>query len=183
MRDFTVQRAADTADEIWLVEHPPVFTLGLNGKKEHLLSPGAIPVVETDRGGQVTYHGPGQLLVYLLIDIKRQNIGPRQLVSILENAMIQTLAQYGLKAQAKADAPGVYINNEKIGSIGLRIKKGCSYHGLSLNNHMDLTPFQAINPCGYPGLKVTQLFDQGIDVSLQALALPVVSSLLQDLST
>jgi len=174
MQQFTATRTSETVDEIWIVEHPPVYTLGLNGKPEHLLNPGQIPVVETDRGGQVTYHGPGQLIVYLLVDVKRLKLGPRQLVAVLENAMINTLAQYGIGSQAKAKAPGVYIDDKKIGSVGLRIKKGCSYHGLSLNNQMDLSPFQGINPCGYAGLEVTQLADQGVDILTHELAVPVI---------
>jgi len=174
MQQFTAIRTSETADEVWIVEHPPVYTLGLNGKQEHLLNPGKIPVVETDRGGQVTYHGPGQLVVYLLADIRRLKVGPRQMVSVLENAMINALAQYGVDSQAKADAPGVYINEKKIGSVGLRIKKGCSYHGLSLNNQMDLSPFRRINPCGYAGLEVTQLADQGVDILTHELAVPVI---------
>ncbi len=174
MQQFTAIRTSETADEVWIVEHPPVYTLGLNGKQEHLLNPGKIPVVETDRGGQVTYHGPGQLVVYLLADIRRLKVGPRQMVSVLENAMINALAQYGVDSQAKADAPGVYINEKKIGSVGLRIKKGCSYHGLSFNNQMDLSPFRRINPCGYAGLEVTQLADQGVDILTHELAVPVI---------
>ncbi len=174
MQQFTTERTPETTDEIWVVEHPPVYTLGLNGKQEHLLDPGLIPVVATDRGGQVTYHGPGQLVVYLLADLKRLKIGPRQLVSILENAMINTLAQYGVDSQAKTEAPGVYIEEKKIGSVGLRIKKGCSYHGLSFNNQMDLSPFRRINPCGYAGLEVTQLADQGVDILTHELAVPVI---------
>ena len=177
MQDFTVSRAPETTDEIWQVEHPPVFTLGLNGKKEHVLQPGPIPVVNTDRGGQVTYHGPGQLVIYILLNIKRLNKGPRQLVTILEQAMISTLAQYGIRAQAKAEAPGVYVQDKKIGAVGLRIKNGCCYHGLSLNNAMDLSPFQCINPCGYPGLEVTQLQDLGVHITTEELALPVITQL------
>lgn len=182
MQDFTLSRDILCADEIWIVEHAPVFTQGLNGQPEHLLQASEIPVVSTDRGGQITYHGPGQLVVYTLIDIKRLQLGVRGLVTILELAMIETLAQYGLQAKAKADAPGVYIHDEKIGSVGLRIKKGCSYHGLSLNNCMDLAPFSAINPCGYQGLKMTQLADQGVHVKTHELAIPVVHSIIQALS-
>lgn len=178
MQDYTLSRDSHNADEIWIVEHPPVFTQGLNGKPEHLLQVSDIPVVQTDRGGQITYHALGQLVVYMLIDIKRRQLGVRQLVTIAEQAMIETLAQYGLHAIAKAEAPGVYIDNKKIGSVGLRIKKGCSYHGLSLNNNMDLTPFNNINPCGYQGLQVTQLADLGIEIETQELAIPVVSSIM-----
>ncbi len=174
MQAFTDTRTSETQDELWIVEHPPVFTLGLNGKPEHLLAQTAIPLVQTDRGGQITYHGPGQLVVYLLADIKRLHKGPRELISILENAMIATLAQYGVLAEAQKQAPGAYIEQKKIGSVGLRIRRGCCYHGLSLNNQMDLAPFQAINPCGYSGLQVTQLADQGVQIKTYELAIPVV---------
>ena len=178
MQDYTLTRDTDSADEIWVVEHPAVFTQGLNGQPEHLLTTSEIPVINTDRGGQITYHAPGQLVVYTLIDIQRRQIGVRQLVTVLEQAMIETLAQYGLQAAAKADAPGVYIADKKIGSVGLRIKKGCSYHGLSLNNNMDLTPFSYINPCGYRNLQVTQLVDLGVHVKTHELAVPVVNSIM-----
>ena len=177
MQDYTLARDENSADEIWIVEHPAVFTQGLNGKPEHLLQASDISVVNTDRGGQITYHAPGQLVVYTLIDIKRRQLGVRQLVTILEQAMIETLAQYGLNALAKAESPGVYIENKKIGSVGLRIKKGCSYHGLSLNNNMDLTPFSYINPCGYQGLQVTQLAELGVHIKTNELAIPVVNSI------
>jgi len=183
MQDFTFSRDHSTADELWIVEHEPVFTQGLNGKPEHLLQTSDIPLVNTDRGGQVTYHAPGQLVVYTLIDIQRRQLGVRQLVSILEQAMIDALAQYGLQSEAKRDAPGVYIAGEKIGSVGLRIKKGSSYHGLSLNNCMDLSPFSYINPCGYQGLQVTQLADQGVHINTFELALPVVHSIIQVLNS
>ncbi|MEI6706621.1 MAG: lipoyl(octanoyl) transferase LipB [Methylococcales bacterium] len=170
MQDFTLQRTADTPDELWIVEHPAVYTLGLNGKREHLLNTGDIPVIHCDRGGQVTYHGHGQVIIYTLLDIKRLNINIRQLVSLLEQTMIDTLAHYGIVAIAKADAPGVYVQGKKIGSIGIRIKNSCSYHGLSFNNDMDLTPFNYINPCGYKNLQVTQLADLGITISTPELA-------------
>jgi len=178
MQRFTQNRAADSVDEIWITEHLPVYTLGLNGKREHLLNTGAIPVIQSDRGGQVTYHGPGQLVVYTLIDIKRRNLGIRQLVTTLEQAMIFALAQHGISAEARADAPGVYVNGKKIGSIGLRVKRNCSYHGLSINNHMDLRPFDHINTCGYPGLEVTQLADLGVTVSNAELAIPVTQAIM-----
>jgi len=178
MQRFTQNRDAETADEIWITEHPSVYTLGLNGKREHLLNTGDIPVVSSDRGGQVTYHDPGQLIIYTLIDIKRLNLGVRQLVTTLEHAMIFALAQHGIIAVARADAPGVYIDNKKIGSIGLRIKRNCSYHGLSINNHMDLRPFDHINTCGYSGLEVTQLADLGVTVSNAELAIPVTQALI-----
>ncbi len=170
MQRFTLERSADTADELWVVEHFPVYTLGLNGKREHLLNTGNIPVIHTDRGGQVTYHGQGQLVVYTLLDIKRLNLGVRQLVTILEYAMISALAEYEIKAVSRAEAPGVYVDDKKIGSVGLRIKKNCSYHGLSLNNDMDLRPFDHINTCGYSDLKVTQLSDLGVNISTGQLA-------------
>jgi lipoyl(octanoyl) transferase len=170
MQDFTLQRNADTPDELWLVEHPAVYTLGLSGKREHLLNTGDIPVIHSDRGGQVTYHARGQVIIYTLLDIKRLNINIRQLVSLLEQAMIDTLAHYGIVAIAKAEAPGVYVQGKKIGSIGIRIKNNCSYHGLSFNNEMDLTPFNFINPCGYKDLKVTQLSDLGVTINTTELA-------------
>ncbi|MGY6274879.1 lipoyl(octanoyl) transferase LipB [Methylomonas sp. MgM2] len=179
MRQFTAERSPETTDGIWITEHPPVYTLGLNGKREHVLQIGNIPLVETDRGGQVTYHGPGQLLVYFLADLKRLNLGPRQTITLLENAMINTLLQYGIRAEARADAPGVYIEGKKIGSLGLRIKNGCSYHGLSLNNAMDLDPFRNINPCGYAGLEVTQLADFGVQVHTHELAVPVIHHIIK----
>ncbi len=179
MQQFTAERDGDTADQIWIVEHPPVYTLGLNGKREHLLKANAIEIVESDRGGQVTYHGPGQLVIYLLADLRRLGKGPRQMVTILENAVINTLRQYGISAQAQPKAPGVYVNERKIASLGLRIKHGCCYHGLSVNNDMDLAPFADINPCGYAGLQVTQLADLGVKISTQELAVPVVHQLLQ----
>lgn len=182
MQRFTQHRDAQTADEIWITEHPPVYTLGLNGKREHLLNTGDIPVINSDRGGQVTYHGPGQLVIYILIDIKRLNLGVRQLVTTLEQAMIFALAQYGITAVARADAPGVYVDNKKIGSIGLRIKRNCSYHGLSINNNMDLRPFDHINTCGYPGLAVTQLADLGVTVSNADLALSVTQAIIKALA-
>jgi lipoyl(octanoyl) transferase len=159
MQAFTDRRAADTADEIWLLEHPPVFTLGRAGKTEHLLNPGDIPVVHIDRGGQVTYHGPGQLVVYLLLDLKRLGLGIRPLVEHIENAVIALLADYGITARARREAPGVYVNDNKVAALGLRVRRGGCYHGLSLNVDMDLKPFERINPCGHPGLQVTQIRD------------------------
>jgi lipoyl(octanoyl) transferase len=170
MQNFTQNRTPDTPDEIWLCEHFPVFTLGLNGRREHLLNIGDISVVQTDRGGQVTYHGKGQAIVYILFDLKRLNLNSQQIVSCLENVMIQTLAEFQIYAEAKADARGVYVENKKIGSIGLRIKKNGCYHGLSLNNNMDLTPFNFINPCGYADLKMTQLADFGVIIETSKLA-------------
>jgi len=159
MQDFTNQRTADTADELWLVQHPPVFTQGQAGKAEHLLLPGDIPVVQVDRGGQVTYHGPGQLVAYPLVDVRRLGLGVRELVSRIEQSLIDLLASYGVSAEARADAPGVYVDGAKIASLGLRIRHGRSFHGLALNVDMDLQPFQRINPCGYAGLRMTQLAD------------------------
>ncbi|MEH6549498.1 MAG: lipoyl(octanoyl) transferase LipB [Pseudomonadales bacterium] len=156
---FTTSRDASTPDEIWLLQHPPVFTQGQAGKAEHVLAPGDIPIVQVDRGGQVTYHGPGQLVAYILVDIRRSDMGVRALVSAIENSIIAVLADYGVVAAAKPDAPGVYVNGAKIASLGLKVKKGCSFHGLSLNLDMNLEPFSRINPCGYAGLQVTRLKD------------------------
>lgn len=182
MQRFTQGRDTQTADELWITEHPPVYTLGLNGKREHLLNVGEIPVVNSDRGGQVTYHGPGQLIIYTLLDIKRLDLGIRSLVTTLEQAMIDALAHFDIVAVSRRDAPGVYVNNKKIGSIGLRIKRNCSYHGLSLNNHMDLRPFDHINTCGYSGLEVTQLADFGVTTSNAELAIPVTQAIITALS-
>lgn len=157
MRDFTDQRSAQTADELWLVQHPPVFTQGQAGRPEHLLNPADIPVVQTDRGGQVTYHGPGQLVAYPLLDLRRLHIGVRELVSLLENCVIEFLSRWNLTAVARPDAPGVYVEGRKIASLGLRVRRGCSFHGVSLNVQMDLAPFLRINPCGYNGLQMTQM--------------------------
>jgi lipoyl(octanoyl) transferase len=170
MQRFTEQRSAATADEIWLLEHDPVFTLGMNSDRAHLLAPGDIPVVQIDRGGQVTYHGPGQLVVYPLIDVRRAAIGVRALVSALERAVIEYCAQFGVRADCQAAAPGVYVDGRKLASIGLRIRRGGSYHGLALNVSMDLEPFRRINPCGYAGLQMTQLADLGVAVDVQQAA-------------
>jgi lipoyl(octanoyl) transferase len=159
MQRFTDERAPTTADEIWMVEHPPVFTLGMNGSREHVLAPGDIPVIDIDRGGQVTYHGPGQLVVYPLIDIRRHGLGVRQLVVALENAIIAYVGELGVEAVGSRDAPGVYVGGAKLASIGLRIRRGASYHGAALNVSLDLEPFQRINVCGYRGLAVTRLAD------------------------
>jgi len=157
MQEFTLERSNETIDEIWFVEHPPVFTQGQAGKEEHLLAPGNIPVVQVDRGGQVTYHGPGQQVVYFLVDLKRKKMGVRQLVTAIENIVIELLALHNISSSAKSDAPGVYVEEKKICSLGLKIKRGCSFHGLALNVNMDLEPFLRINPCGYAGLKITQV--------------------------
>ena len=157
MQAYTAQRTPDTPDEIWLCEHPPTFTQGLAGKPEHLLRDIGIPVVKIDRGGQITYHGPGQLVAYLLLDLKRRNLTVKGLVNRIEQAIIDLLAEYGIAAARRSGAPGVYVDDAKIAALGLKIKNGCCYHGLSLNVAMDLAPFAAINPCGYEGLAVTQL--------------------------
>jgi lipoyl(octanoyl) transferase len=165
MLDFTDARSPDTADELWFLQHSPVYTLGKNGKAEHVLNPGDIPVINSDRGGQVTYHGPGQLVVYTLLDLNRLNMGVRDLVTALEQAVIDLLAAYGVSSRARQDAPGVYVNDAKIASLGLRVRRGCSFHGLALNVDMNLEPFSRINPCGYQGLEVTCLTDFLQDVS------------------
>jgi lipoyl(octanoyl) transferase len=157
MQSFTDSRDAETADEIWFLEHLPVFTLGQAGRLEHLLNPGDIPVIKVDRGGQVTYHGPGQLVVYLLLDLRRRKMGIRPLVTLMEQSIVDLLGEYHISANARTDAPGVYVGDRKVASVGLRVRRGCSFHGLSLNIDMDLEPFERINPCGYPGLEVTQL--------------------------
>jgi len=159
MKKFTAERTANTPDEIWLVEHNPVFTQGQNGKAEHILSSGTIPIIQTDRGGQVTYHGPGQLIAYTLIDLRRKKFNVREMISALENTIINLLKDYKIIAYAKREAPGVYITDKKIASVGLRISRGCSYHGLALNVAMDVTPFTQINPCGLKNLDITQLKD------------------------
>lgn len=170
MRAFTDSRHAETPDQLWLVEHPPVFTQGQNGQPEHLLDPGDIPVISTDRGGQVTYHGPGQQVMYVLLDLRRRKLGVRALVTLLEQTVIELLAEYGITAEARTDAPGVYVEGAKVASLGLRVRRGCSYHGVSLNVAMDLAPFERINPCGYPNLPVTQLSLLGIAASRQEIA-------------
>jgi lipoyl(octanoyl) transferase len=157
MQDFTDTRTADTPDELWLLQHPRVFTQGQAGKAEHVLAPGDIPVIQVDRGGQVTYHGPGQWVLYLMVDIRRHKLGVRDLVDLIEHSIVQLLSEYSIDAAAKPAAPGVYVAGAKIASLGLRVRRGCSYHGLSLNVDMDLEPFQRINPCGYEGLQVTSM--------------------------
>ncbi len=173
MQQFTDARSAQTPDDLWFLEHPRVFTLGLAGRREHLLAPGDIPVVHTDRGGQVTYHGPGQLVVYALIDLKRAALGVRDLVTGLEQSVIRYAAQLGITAAARREAPGVYVQDGKLASVGIRIRRGASYHGLALNVNMDLGPFGRINPCGHAGLAMTQLADLGpvCDVSTAAAGL------------
>jgi lipoyl(octanoyl) transferase len=162
MQAFTAARTPDTPDELWLVEHPPVFTLGQAGKREHVLSDIGVPIVAIDRGGQVTYHGPGQVVVYVLLDLRRRGFGVKELVNRLEQAVIDLLASLGISASRRDGAPGVYVDGAKIAALGLRIRNGCSYHGLALNVDMDLAPFSAINPCGYEGLAVTQMRDLGV---------------------
>lgn len=167
MRDFTVQRTEETPDELWLLEHTPVFTQGQAGKAEHILNPKQIPVVQTDRGGQVTYHGPGQLVAYPLLNLSRRQLSIRGLVSGLEQCVIALLAEFNISAQSRCEAPGVYVDGAKICSIGLRVKRGCSFHGIALNIHMDLTPFSYINPCGFQGLTMTQMSHFVPDVSCE----------------
>ncbi|ACO73965.1 LipB [Laribacter hongkongensis HLHK9] len=170
MQAFTETRTGETPDELWIVEHPPVYTLGLAGKPEHLLQQTAIPLVKTDRGGQITYHGPGQLVVYLLMDLRRRDYGVRDMVRRIEQAIIDTLADYGIEARGDVNAPGVYVGARKIASLGLRIKNHATYHGLSLNVSMDLAPFGWINPCGYAGLEVTRMTDLGVEATLAQVA-------------
>lgn len=181
MQEFNAARTDGTPDEIWFLEHDPVFTLGLNGRHEHVLAAGDIPVIQTDRGGQVTYHGPGQLVVYPLLDLKRWNLGVRELVLWLENAVIATAARWGILAEGRRDAPGVYVNGAKLASLGLRIRKGGSYHGLALNVSLDLEPFARINPCGYAGLEVTRLAALGGPADLQMVAGVLAGKLLAGL--
>jgi lipoyl(octanoyl) transferase len=177
MQQFTAQRDADTRDEIWLLQHPPTFTQGQAGKPEHLLNAQHIPVVKIDRGGQITYHAPGQLIAYVLLDLRRWRLNVRQLVRLLEQAAIAILASCGIQAQGREDAPGVYVNEAKIAALGLKIRNGCCYHGLSLNVDMDLTPFSHINPCGYAGLRVTQIKDFGVATAPDALEAPLAAQI------
>jgi lipoyl(octanoyl) transferase len=177
MRAFTAQRTADTQDELWLLEHPPVYTLGQAGKPEHLLRANGIPVVRVDRGGQVTYHGPGQVIAYVLLDIRRRGLTVKRLVWLLEQAVIDLLARHGVAGARRAGAPGVYVGGAKVAALGLRVRGGCTYHGIALNVDMDLAPFRDINPCGYAGLAVTRLADLGVALSREdaqgALALAI----------
>lgn len=181
MQRFTDERTADTLDEIWLVQHPPTFTQGQAGKPEHLLNPTDIPVVKIDRGGQITYHGPGQIVAYLLLDLRRWKINVRELVRLMEQAVIDLLAEYGVAAEGREDAPGVYVGIAKIAALGLKIKKSCSYHGLSFNVDMDLSPFDNINPCGYEGLRVTQAIEVGISVPWEELQAQLTQNLVHGL--
>lgn len=182
MQAFTETRGKDQQDELWFLEHPPVFTLGLNGSRKHLLAPGEIPVVQVDRGGQVTYHGPGQLVVYPLLDLGRSGLGVRPLVCALERAVIRCVAGYGIEAIGSREAPGVYVDGRKLASIGLRIRRNCSYHGLALNVDMDLEPFRRINPCGFQGLELTQLSALGVGHGLQRVARDLEAALLEELA-
>ncbi|MGB5439342.1 MAG: lipoyl(octanoyl) transferase LipB [Gammaproteobacteria bacterium] len=170
MQSFTETRSAKTPDELWLLEHLPVFTMGRNARQEHLLATGDIPVIQTDRGGQVTYHGPGQLLAYTLLDIQRRQLGVQSLVNTLEQAVINLLSDYGIQAARRSKAPGVYVDERKIAALGLRVRKGCCFHGLSLNVDMDLAPFSMINPCGIQDLEVTRMSDLGIGISVDECA-------------
>jgi lipoyl(octanoyl) transferase len=174
MRAFSEQRSCDTPDELWLVEHPSVYTLGRNGDPAHILNSGNIPIVQSDRGGQVTYHAIGQLIAYTLFDLRRLDIGIRSLVSGLESAVIATLGQYGIVAEARLGAPGVYVDGRKIAALGLRVKQGCCYHGVSLNVNPDLAPFADINPCGYAGLEVTSLRALGVDINSLEAGIPLI---------
>jgi lipoyl(octanoyl) transferase len=181
MKNFTAQRGPETPDEIWLLQHSPVYTQGLAGKPEHLLQTSDIPLVQIDRGGQITYHGPGQIVAYLLLDLKRLGMGVKVLVHCIEQALIDLLAGYGISAQRREKAPGVYVNNAKIAALGLRIKNNCSYHGLCLNVDMDITPYANINPCGYAGLQVTQTRDHGVAADAATLAEALAGHLLLQL--
>ena len=183
MQRFTDTRTSDTRDEIWLLEHPPVFTLGLNGKPEHILATGDIPVVKCDRGGQVTYHGPGQLIIYLLLDLRRRDLGVKTLVRKIEQAIIDLLQDNGIHGQRRDGAPGIYVDDAKIAALGLRIRRGCCYHGLSLNMNMDLEPFSRINPCGYAGLKTVQLHDLRPDINIDYIGDALLQQLEQRLTT
>jgi len=183
MRAFTDSRDATTADELWVLEHPAVYTLGQAGKREHILNANDIPVVESDRGGQVTFHGPGQIIIYTLIDLRRAGMGIRDLVVRLENAVIDTLSQFNVTALGRRDAPGVYVGDAKIAALGLRVRRGCSYHGLSLNIDMDLAPFNGINPCGYEGLAVTSMHKLGVTHSKSAIVESLLQSLISHLET
>lgn len=177
MQEFTRSRGPATPDELWLLQHPPVYTAGLAGRSEHFPRQGGIPVIKVDRGGQITYHGPGQIVAYLLLDLRRLKLGIRELVRIMERAVIDLLADYGVAAEARPLAPGVYVGGAKIAALGLRVRNGCCYHGLALNVDMDLAPFSCIDPCGYPGLEVTQTRELGIEEPPQTLALKLTRNL------
>ncbi|MEE8157325.1 MAG: lipoyl(octanoyl) transferase LipB [Gammaproteobacteria bacterium] len=181
MQEFTNSRGDETPDEIWFTEHPPVFTLGLNASREHVLAPGDIPVIQIDRGGQVTYHGPGQLMIYPLVDLRRAGLGVRGLVTALEQSVVDLAAQYNIVAASRADAPGVYVQGKKIGSVGLRVRRNSSYHGLALNVDMDLEPFTRINPCGFDNLEVTDLAELGVTKDLSEVSRDLEPHLLRHL--
>lgn len=181
MQAFTDARTAETTDEFWLLQHEPVFTQGQAGKAEHVLAPGDIPVIPVDRGGQVTYHGPGQIMAYVLVDLRRRGLGVRELVQRIEQAVIDTLAHWNIEAQRREGAPGVYVNEAKVAALGLRVRRGCSFHGLAFNAAMDLEPFHRINPCGYKGLAVTQVLDLGGPASLAVLQSSLVDELARQL--
>ena len=181
MVEFNGNQSASIADEIWFLQHQPVYTLGLAGKTEHLLHPGTIPVVRSDRGGQVTYHGPGQLLAYLLLDLQRRQISIKGLVDRIEQSIIDMLNDLRLRGERQAKAPGVYIDGRKIAALGIRVRNGCSYHGLALNVNLDLSPYQGINPCGYPGLQITRLSDYGIQLNVNEAAMVLQPYLLRNL--
>ncbi|HMV06801.1 MAG TPA: lipoyl(octanoyl) transferase LipB [Accumulibacter sp.] len=181
MVDFTLARTAETDDEIWCCEHPPVFTLGQAGRPEHLLADIGIPLVRTDRGGQITYHGPGQVVIYLLLDLNRRRLKVREVVTLIEQSVIEFLAGHGIAAQRRTAAPGVYVGSAKIAALGLRVRRACCYHGLSLNVDMDLAPFAAINPCGYPGLQVTQTSDLGLALTPRQASAALVEQLARQL--
>lgn len=178
MQDFTANRTSDTPDELWMVQHLPVFTQGQAGKSEHLLAPGDIPVIQTDRGGQATYHGPGQLVIYVLVDLRRKNLGIKALTHRLEQSMIDLLNYYDIPAERQSHAPGVYVQQAKIAFLGLRIRRGCSYHGCSLNVAMDLKPFSRIHPCGYPNLQVVQMRDFAAAVNLSDVEVKILPALM-----
>jgi lipoyl(octanoyl) transferase len=183
MQEYTIRREADSADELWLLEHPPVYTLGVAGRAEHLPRvANGIPVVKVDRGGQITYHGPGQVVLYLLLDMRRRGLAVRPLVRIMEQAVIDLLASYGVAGEGRMEAPGVYVNGAKIAALGLRIRNGCCFHGLAFNADMDLSPFRAIDPCGYSGLAVTQARDLGIGDGPESLGEKLVQQLLLKLA-
>ncbi len=179
MKDFTNARDSHTEDELWIVEHPSVFTQGISSKAEHLLTTSEIPVVDTDRGGQITFHGPGQLIIYCLIDLKRLGIGVKKMVSLIESSIMELLQEYNIESHLKEDAPGVYVDGAKIAALGLKVKKGSTYHGLSLNVDMALSPFEQINPCGYQGLKVTQLSDLKDNINIESVADKLIKILIK----
>lgn len=183
MKAFTADRGPDTADELWFLEHPKVYTQGQAGKAEHILAPGDIPVIQVDRGGQVTYHGPGQLVVYLLLDLTRRKLGVRALVDAIEQSIVQCLDGVGIEAAPRPDAPGVYVGDAKIASLGLRVKRGCSFHGLALNVDMDMEPFARINPCGYANLPMRQVKDYSPDADMSVISQRLRDALLQKLGT